>query len=664
MINDIERTRVRERIVYEPFKDEALKLLIYYLKENNISYKQGLNEIIGPFLLLKSKMKISLSRIYQLFVCFVDKFLTNYYWEEEFYALQGSLSLIALLLKYHEPEIFFMLDNCMITPEMYATSWILTLFANKNSMDVVYHFWDKLILFNDSLLPHFMTVSFIIKHKKKILSKETPLIPSILSQLNFTSKEEVDEILEYAMDLNNTTPYSFSILARKLEIFNLKSSNLKVMYEQIDPDNLISLPIFPNESLMLTYKDSFGCPEPDCENFDIRKHKFNPTNNKCPYCFSKRFEKRIKHLILDLRTIDNIANITPRHPGYLPQTLPITESELVDSSYPHNLVEKFYKDKEKYHFLFITSQTDYFKEYEDKYYKEGDNDESNMIGLSVKMSKELDIEYVNSLIKQRKSHKFGHRVLEFDNLKKIITLMLHNKFPYVSYAYGGFDDIHSFSIKYNVELLGHGSNCYLCEKNVKTGYRILNGIKSFFNKRTKAEATQNDDNEETNQHSNKSQKEVLKAVTIEPKAELVQTELDQLLTNKHILNYVCQYRTDYDVILTNCSRDSDSSSSSIPTKEITIYILLGGNNIVIYQELKDFKDPIYILIRDIRIEKIESISVKNKEGNIITLYYYTENEKDILFMTIDFINPQKALEFREKLGVFKRRKIFESRTTD
>jgi hypothetical protein len=89
VINDIESTTVRERVVYEPFKDEALKLLIYYLKENNISYKQGLNEIIGPFLLLRSKIKISLSRIYQLFVCFVDKFLTNYYWEEEFYALQG-----------------------------------------------------------------------------------------------------------------------------------------------------------------------------------------------------------------------------------------------------------------------------------------------------------------------------------------------------------------------------------------------------------------------------------------------------------------------------------------------------------------------------------------------------------------------------------------------
>jgi hypothetical protein len=239
--------------------------------------------------------------------------------------------------------------------------------------------------------------------------------------------------------------------------------------------------------------------------------------------------------------------------------------------------------------------------------------------------------------------------------------MLHNKFPYVSYAYGGFDDIHSFSIKHNVELLGHGSNCYLCEKNVKTGYRILNGIKSFFNKRSKTETTQTDDNDDTN----KTQKEVLKSVTIEPKAELVQNELDQLLSNKHILNYLCQYRTDYDVILTNCSSDSDSSSSSsIPTKEINIYILLGGNNIVIYQELKDFKDPIYILIRDIRIEKIESISVKNKEGNIITLYYYTENEKDILFMTIDFISPQKALEFREKLGVFKRRKIFESRTKE
>ena len=91
-----------------------------------------------------------------MFVCFIDKFLTNYYWEKDFYSLQSSLSLITILLKYHDPEIYNILEFAMISPEMYATSWVLTVFANKSSINIVYHLWDKLIVFNDSLFLHFI----------------------------------------------------------------------------------------------------------------------------------------------------------------------------------------------------------------------------------------------------------------------------------------------------------------------------------------------------------------------------------------------------------------------------------------------------------------------------------------------------------------------------
>ena len=44
---DIERTRVQESIYMPSFKDYIYQILIYYLKRNNIQYKQGLNEIAG-----------------------------------------------------------------------------------------------------------------------------------------------------------------------------------------------------------------------------------------------------------------------------------------------------------------------------------------------------------------------------------------------------------------------------------------------------------------------------------------------------------------------------------------------------------------------------------------------------------------------------------------
>ena len=106
-----------------------MTFIINYLELNNITYKQGLNEIAGIFVLLKYKVKLSYARIYKMFVCFIDKFLTNYFLEEEFYSLQSSFILLNLLLKYHSPEIQSVFESAMIGPDMYATSWILTIFA-------------------------------------------------------------------------------------------------------------------------------------------------------------------------------------------------------------------------------------------------------------------------------------------------------------------------------------------------------------------------------------------------------------------------------------------------------------------------------------------------------------------------------------------------------
>jgi len=111
------------------FTEELEKLLTIYCKKNDIQYKQGMNEIMGPFLFLKNILNLSLSRIYNLYSAFIFKFLTNYYHEEEFFSLQSSLALLKLLIKYHEPQISNSLDHGLITPAMYATSWVLTIFA-------------------------------------------------------------------------------------------------------------------------------------------------------------------------------------------------------------------------------------------------------------------------------------------------------------------------------------------------------------------------------------------------------------------------------------------------------------------------------------------------------------------------------------------------------
>jgi hypothetical protein len=127
--NDCDRTRVKDKNLLPSFREYLESILTFYCKKNNIKYKQGMNEIVAPFILIKAKLSITLSKVYNLFASFIEKFLTNYYYEDEFFSLQSSLALLNVLVKYHEPEIFNIFEFALITPEMYATSWVLTIFS-------------------------------------------------------------------------------------------------------------------------------------------------------------------------------------------------------------------------------------------------------------------------------------------------------------------------------------------------------------------------------------------------------------------------------------------------------------------------------------------------------------------------------------------------------
>ena len=74
IIDDCNRTKIKGNLE-ENFEEN----LIFYCKLNEIKYKQGLNEILAPFLLLKSKINISLNRIFNLFSYFIDNHLINKY---------------------------------------------------------------------------------------------------------------------------------------------------------------------------------------------------------------------------------------------------------------------------------------------------------------------------------------------------------------------------------------------------------------------------------------------------------------------------------------------------------------------------------------------------------------------------------------------------------
>ena len=489
---DIERTRVQESIYMKTFKEYTFQLIIYYIKQNKIAYKQGLNEIAGPFILLKYKLQISFSEIYAMLVCFIDKFLTNYFHETEFYSLKSSLSLINLLLRYHDPELFNRFEYSLITPDLYGTSWLLTLFSNKCSLNVVYHLWDKLILFDDILFPQFFITAFLIKNKQKFFNIDCTIILSILSQLRIDTIEEVDEILNFAAEIRDQTPNSFYLLANKLEIFNFGSKNLKKLYEEYKPNEMLILPLFPTDIFALTYKYIIGCPDEKCENFLLTNKKFNHSA-KCSFCRTRSIKLDLFYIIIDLRIfnddknndINNISSDT--YPGFLPKTITITKEQLNDVNFPKNILEEYKNDKDKNHFIIITSETNYFSEYEKEYYKDKDR-RSSKIGIFFFFDKELDKIKANELSQNPKKEKEYSLLKEFDNFKKLIKELDKEKFKYVSFAYGGYKNIHSYAKKYNIELLEHKKNCSICneekeEKNKMISLLLNVGkISNFFKK--------------------------------------------------------------------------------------------------------------------------------------------------------------------------------------
>ena len=478
---DIERTKVLESLYMSSFKDYLFQFIIYYINTNKILYKQGLNEIAGPFILLKFKLKLSFTKIYTMFTCFIDKFLTNYFLETDFYSLKSSLSLINLLLKYHCPDIYQLFEYSIICPDLYATSWLLTLFSNKCNLSIIYHLWDKLILFEDSLFIHFFIIAFLIKNKNKFFEVDCHIILSVLSKLRINSMDEVNEILDIAIDLRNNTPNSFYLFANYLNIFDYGSNQLKKLYEEYNPDNMLALPFFPSELLSITYKDLISCPDEKCQNFFINNKKLEK-KEKCIFCSYKNLKPELFYIIFDLRIFDinseKNGNIyfSNSFPGFLPKTITLTNDDFNDKKFPKNILKDYSKDKEKIHFIIITSDTSDFYKYEKEYYRR--TNRGSKVGIFYKVEKELDKIKAEEL--KNKSKIKYNLLMEYNNFRKLVEEMNAEGFKNVSYVYGGYKSVHSLAMKYGVELLEHQKKCVLCEKIKKKHFgfdNIINGNK-------------------------------------------------------------------------------------------------------------------------------------------------------------------------------------------
>ncbi len=159
---DSKRTKFREKKLILGFEKILELILTFYCNAKKIVYKQGLNEIFGALLLMKYKINdLKLLNIINIGEALIDRFLPNYYYEKELNSLKFGIQLFSLLLKYHEPNIYYYLDKYEIPHELYVTNWILTFRAQKLHLDIYYYLLDNLIRIDDPLFINFILVALI-----------------------------------------------------------------------------------------------------------------------------------------------------------------------------------------------------------------------------------------------------------------------------------------------------------------------------------------------------------------------------------------------------------------------------------------------------------------------------------------------------------------------
>ncbi|CEG40007.1 tbc1 domain family member related [Plasmopara halstedii] len=214
---DAVRTRSNEpRFQASETVELVVKLLTYYCKCRNIRYKQGMNEVLAPFLLLTERKDgfneetpLAEGVVFQCFYALIDRFLPHMFIDKEFQSLQCSLQLFRLLMLYHDPELCHYLDQHDMTPELYVTPWFMTLFARSLPPETVFYLWDFFLLEKDPYVPHFVAYALVKAHRKKIFQADIAMLPQVLSSLTFSSCEELEQICADALLISELTPKSF-----------------------------------------------------------------------------------------------------------------------------------------------------------------------------------------------------------------------------------------------------------------------------------------------------------------------------------------------------------------------------------------------------------------------------------------------------------------------
>jgi len=134
------------------------------------------------------------------------KFLPNMLRGHDLLTLRRGLAMFGLLLQYHCPDIHAHLTECGVNPDLYATSWFVTLFAGDSTIPVVLTLWDQLLLREDPFFVYFVALALLAGDKDNILGVGECDLHEYMRKIKMESPRDVEAAVAMAEELDKETP--------------------------------------------------------------------------------------------------------------------------------------------------------------------------------------------------------------------------------------------------------------------------------------------------------------------------------------------------------------------------------------------------------------------------------------------------------------------------
>ncbi|KAJ3371824.1 hypothetical protein GGF31_002482 [Allomyces arbusculus] len=141
---DIHRCHAYHPVIASPTGQQHLKQLIaaWLAAHPDRVYWQGFDSVCAVFL---SQWPADLGMAYACLDAFVARYLSRLLAADNAAALGEFFALLTLTLRFMDPELSVHLATIGVTFDLFAMSWVLTLFAHILALPATYRLWDQLL---------------------------------------------------------------------------------------------------------------------------------------------------------------------------------------------------------------------------------------------------------------------------------------------------------------------------------------------------------------------------------------------------------------------------------------------------------------------------------------------------------------------------------------